>query len=121
MIRVRIDDERTVRAFRSLDRSSRDLSSAWAKVGADIKGDAAALAPVLTGRLAASLRSGKAKTRATVSAGGARLPYAGVINYGGYNNITATHFLNDALDRNEGGAADEVLNEMQRLIRAAGL
>lgn len=122
MIRVQIDDAKVQRAFRQLDRSARDLSPAWRRVGEDIKQDAVALVPVLSGRLKANIRAGQAKTKATVSAGGARLPYAGVINYGWpAHGIEPTHFLNDALEKNEDNARDEVFTEMERLIRAAGL
>ncbi len=121
-MRVHIDDRKVVYAFGQLDRSARDLSGRWARVGADIKSDAVSLAPVLSGALAGNIRAGKAKTRATVSVGGARLPYAAVINYGWPgHNIEATHFLNDALEKNREPAADEVYREMQKLIKLAGL
>ncbi len=72
------------------------LNRALAKAGADAQNmrdlmysigmiavrDAQARAPVDTGRLRASIRAGRGKTKAVVRAGGARYPYAGVIHYG---------------------------------------
>lgn len=56
--------------------------------------------PVRSGRLKANLRAGKGKTKAVVRAGGARVPYAGVIEYGDPNrNIQGTGWLDKA--RNE--------------------
>lgn len=113
--------ERTVRAFKALGLKTRDLAPAFGRIGEDIKRDAQSLTPVRSGRLIASLRSGKAKTRATVSAGGARIPYAGVINYGGYHNIEPVFFLNEALEANRENAAGEIHTEMERAIRSVGL
>lgn len=66
--------------------------------------------PVLTGTLKSTLRAGKGKTKAVVRAGSARVPYAGVIEYGWQaHDITATHWLNDA--------RDERAPESKRLIQ----
>ena len=124
MIKLQVEGaERTSRAFRSLGLKSRDLSAAFGRIGAEIARDAVVLAPVgETGRLAASIRAGKAKTRATVSAGYARTPYAGVINYGWpARRIAPSYFLNDALEDNADTATREVFSEMQRLIKSVGL
>lgn len=54
--------------------------------------------PARTGRLAGNLRAGKGKTKAVVRAGGARVPYAGVIHYGWpARGIRAQPYLTDAL------------------------
>lgn len=42
----------------------------------------AAQPTIRTGKLKSTLRAGKGKTKAVVRMGGARAPYAGVINYG---------------------------------------
>lgn len=59
--------------------------------------------PRRTGTLAATLRSGKGKTKAVVRAGYAtRVPYAGVIHYGWpARNIKAQPYLTDALQKSK--------------------
>lgn len=58
----------------------------------------AAVPPVLTGRLASTIRAGRGKTKAVVRAGGARAKYAGVIHYGWpARGIPANPFLRRAL------------------------
>lgn len=55
--------------------------------------------PVKTGQLASTLRASKAKNKAVVRAGGARAPYAGVIEYGwAARGIEGTGWLNAARD-----------------------
>lgn len=121
-VRVEVDGaEDVVRAFNSLGYKSRDLSGAWTRIGGAVKSDAVALTPVLSGRLAATIRQSKAKTRSTVSAGGYGVLYAGVQNYGGYQGITPKYFLNTANDQNESNAANELLSEMNRLIASVGM
>lgn len=123
MVSVKVEGAaRVAAAFRSLGLKARDLSPAFQRIGAKVKADAATLAPTLTGRLAADLRTTKAKTRATVAVGRASVPYAGPINYGWPgHNIEATYFLNRAAEANEDESRDEILNEMNRLIRRVGL
>lgn len=59
----------------------------------------AAQPPVRSGALAGSMRAGRGKTKAVVRAGGARVPYAGVIHYGWpKHNIEANPFLLKALE-----------------------
>lgn len=110
------------KALRRLDLKVKDLAGAWERIGSKIKRDAIPLAPVLSGRLVNSIRNGKAKSMATVRAGTNRMePYVPIQHYGGYNNIEAKPFLVTALHKNEGFAAEEVENEITRLIRQAGL
>ena len=90
---------------------ARQLRSTMRKAGADmtqlndthraVSGYVAAQgqvrAPKRTGRLAGSVRGSAARTAATVRAGGARVPYAGVIHYGWERrNIRPQPFLTDA-------------------------
>ncbi|MCX4577942.1 hypothetical protein OHB41_33115 [Streptomyces sp. NBC_01571] len=96
---------------------SSDLSEAFQRIGTNISQDARGLIPVLSGRLAASLRVGKAKSKAVVRAGGARVPYAGVQNYGNYHNIEAKYFMNKALNSNEQRSVVEIEKELSELIR----
>ena len=58
---------------------------------------AAKFAPKKTGALAASIKANKSKSRAVIRAGGARVPYAGAINYGWRKrNIGPAHFMQKA-------------------------
>jgi hypothetical protein len=67
-------------------------------------------APVRTGRLASTLRASKAKNKATVKAGGARAPYAGVSEYGwAARGINGSGWLNAARDSRRG--------DSERMIR----
>lgn len=95
-----------------------DLAPAFQRIGARIANEAMVLAPVLTGRLRRTIRNSKAKSRSTVRAGNNRMPpYAGVIHYGGYNNIQAHPFLTTALHRNADYIHNELNDEIGRVIR----
>lgn len=114
--------EEVIKAFNALGYKSRDLAPAWQRIGGAVKRDAVSFVPTLSGRLAATIRQSNAKTRATVSAGGYGVLYAGVQNYGWPgHNIAPKYFLNDAIDRNQDPAARELLTEMDRLITRVGL
>ncbi|WP_156718162.1 hypothetical protein [Nocardioides sp. Leaf307] len=91
------------------------------KVGTLVVSDAQSLVPRKSGALAASIKSSNAKNKTIVRAGSSRLPYAGVIHYGGYNNIDANPFLTDAVQRN-GPAAKQIMDDgLEDLIRQYGL
>jgi hypothetical protein len=78
--------------------------------------------PVVSGRLAASIRStGQART-GVVRAGSAGVPYAGVIHYGWpKRNIRANPFLTSALDRQEDAVVDVYRDGVADLIRRHNL
>lgn len=59
-----------------------DLKGAFAPIAAEGARLAASFAPKRTGALAGSIRGNRAKNKAVVAAGRARVPYAGPINYG---------------------------------------
>lgn len=94
-----------------------DLSNAFQRIGQTVSRSAHGLVPVLSGRLANSIKASKAKSKATVRAGSARIPYAGVQNYGNYHNIEAKHFMNKALESNEARSVVEIERELSDLIR----
>ncbi|SDS79249.1 hypothetical protein SAMN04489716_1628 [Actinoplanes derwentensis] len=77
--------EGLARAVNGLIRSGvelQDLKAAFGRI-ADLGVELASrFAPIRTGALRRSIRGSKAKNKATVRAGGARLRYAGPINYG---------------------------------------
>lgn len=123
MLEVRVDGVNELRLkFAKFKVKSSDLSDAWKRIGDAIADDARVLVPTLTGTLLRSIRAGKAKSRAVVRAGNNRMePYAGVIHYGGYNNIEPHPFLTTALAQNEGRARQEVEDELDQLIRRLDL
>ena len=85
------------RAVRSLQRAGAevsDLKGVFAEIAAEGATLAARYAPKRTGRLAGTVRGNKAKNKAVVLAGRARVPYAGAINYGWpKRNIKPANFL----------------------------
>lgn len=70
------------RALRRLEGDVADLRDANAAVSTLVAAAAAVRAPRRTGRLAASVRGNRSVSRASVLAGGARVPYAGPIHWG---------------------------------------
>lgn len=74
-------------------------------------------APVLTGRLAGSVRATATQKVGQVRAGKASVPYAGVIHFGGYHNIRPTPFLYDALDSRASAVVDAYEERIADLLR----
>ena len=98
--RVRVQGLRTAqRQLAAAGASADDLKDLMQALGSIVT--KAANPPEKTGRLAATIRAGRGKTKAVVRAGGARAPYAGVIHYGWpARNIRPQPFLTDALAAN---------------------
>lgn len=96
----------------------KDVFSALAREAAEINQNAA---PRRSGKLQASVRGNRAKNKAVVSAGGARVPYARLINYGNpKRNIRPRYFMQEA-DRILGPRLDERLEQgLSEVIRKAG-
>lgn len=92
---VRVEGARQLRAtMRKAGADLDDLKAAHAAVAAFVATRAAAAAPRLTGALGGNVRGNKAAARATVKAGGARVPYAGPIHWGwAARNIPAQPFI----------------------------
>lgn len=112
-VSVRVDGARQLRA--SLKRAGHDLGdlkAANAEVSRIVLADAKTRVPRRSGALAATLRGGSAATRATVSAGYARVPYAGPVHWGTppggrwgrgrtARGVRAQPFLTDAAKKTE--------------------
>jgi hypothetical protein len=73
---------KVVRDLQSLGLEVDDLKDAFSEIAREGAQVAAGFAPKRSGALAASVRGNRAKSKAVVSAGRARVPYAGAINYG---------------------------------------
>ena len=83
---------------------------------------AAGFAPKRSGVLARSIKANKAKNRATIKAGNARVPYAAPINYGwARRNIDPSNFMQkaDAVLRRRVPA--ELERQINRAIRNRGM
>jgi hypothetical protein len=91
--------EKTRRAILKAGATSDDLRDLMGRVGKIVANAARPRAPIgPTGRLAASIRFGRAKSSARVRAGSASVPYAGPVHWGWANrNIRPQPFLTDAL------------------------
>lgn len=80
---VRVEGlNKTVRSLQRLGVDVADLKETFSTIAAEGAQIASNLAPRRTGRLAGSVRGNKAKNKAVIIAGRARIPYAGPINYG---------------------------------------
>lgn len=94
------------KAMRALNRAgaeTSDMKELMHSLGELVVKTAKPLTPHKTGRLAGSIRAGRGKTKAVVSAGRKSIPYAGVQHYGWpAHHIKSTMFLVKALEaRNE--------------------
>ena len=100
---VRVEGARELR--RTLKRagvSVEDLKDANAAAGAIVVAAARPTAPRRSGRLAGTIRASRAAASATVRAGGASVPYAGVIHWGWpAHHITAQPWLSEAATSTE--------------------
>lgn len=72
-------------ALRALSKAGddfEDLKDANQELGSIIARKAAAIVPKRSGALEQSIKANRAKKKVQIKAGGARVPYAGVIEYG---------------------------------------
>lgn len=84
-----------LRTLRKAGDDLTDLKEANAAAAAIAAGGARALAPVVSGALFSTIRSSGTKRTGVIRAGGAKVPYAGPINYGWHRrHITPTYFMN---------------------------
>lgn len=115
---VRVLGERELK--RTLRRAGRDLDEvkdAHRKAAAFVANAAAARAPRRTGALASTVRGNNAARKATVSAGRARVPYAGPIHWGWpARNITAQPFIADAAQDTEPAWVRLYLDDIKDII-----
>lgn len=98
-----------------------DIKDAMADVARVATDVAQAAAPVRSGALRASIRGNRAKGKAVVTAGRARVPYSGPINYGWRSrNIRGAFFMQRA-DEVVGPRAVELLEDgINRIIDEKG-
>lgn len=119
---VRVEGLRqTIRSLERFGVEASDLKAAFNRIGSMVARSIISYTPTLTGALAASIRASKTKNKAIVRAGGAKVVYAGVQNFGGYHNITGKHFMEKGLADKQDEAVQMMDNELNQLIRRLDL
>lgn len=116
-VRVRVEGLRsTLRKMSEAGADATDMKALMHEIGMLVVNDAAP--PRVSGALAGSMRAGRGKTKAVVRAGGAKVPYAGVIHYGWpARNIKPQPFLLDALQRQRSNALGKLEEGIQEILR----
>lgn len=111
---------KTSRALSQAGADSQDMKQLMHEIGLLVV--RAAQPPVLTGRLATSLKAGRGKTKAVVRAGGARVPYAPVIHYGNTKrNIEPKPYLLEALQHERGDVMQKFEEGMKDILKKNNL
>ena len=111
----------TVRSLERFGVEAEDLKAAFFKIGNAVADEAKTLAPKQSGALAASIRPSKTKNKSVIRAGSARVPYAGVLEYGGYNNIEPHNFMRGAIENKQDDTVRTLDEEFAALIAKYGL
>lgn len=105
-------------ALRKLGADMDELKDANKELSTEIADKASAQAPVRTGRLASSVRGTRQQKRVRIKAGGARVPYAGVIEYGWpARGIVAQPFLRRTSFENKDYIKETYEENIQSLIK----
>ena len=109
----------------SLNKLARDLQSNIElnkELSTTLSQKASAIAPVLTGALASSVKGNPSAEKAQILAGSAAVPYAGVIEYGWPDrNIDAQPYLNPAVNDNMGYIIEKYNDSIQKAIKQYNL
>lgn len=109
----------------SLNKLARDLQSNIElnkELSTTLSQKASAMAPVLTGALASSVKGNPSAEKAQILAGSAAVPYAGVIEYGWPDrNIKAQPYLNPAVNDNMGYIIEKYNDSIQKAIKQYNL
>lgn len=109
-----------VRDLQKLGLSVDDLKDVFAAIAERGAAVIAAATPVKSGALRASVRGNRAKSKAVVRAGYARVPYAAVINYGWpARGIAGVGFM-QAADRQENEFVQMLDEGLDKTLREKG-
>jgi hypothetical protein len=99
-----------------------DLKDAFSRIAAEGARAASSYAPHASGALAGDVRGIRAKSKASVIAGRARVKYAGVQNYGwAAHGIPATNFMQRADATLRPRVVPLLEADINRIIREKGL
>lgn len=106
-----------IKALQELGVELDDIKDVFAEIAKDGAEVASSFVPVKSGDLQDTIRGNRAKNKAVITAGRARVPYAGAINYGWpARNIAPAMFLQKA-DEVMADKAPQMLQEgIDRLI-----
>ena len=120
---VRVEGlNRLVRDLQSLGLEVDDLKEAFGDIAAEGASLASSFAPKRSGALAATVRGNRAKNKAVVAAGKARVKYAGAVNYGWpKRNIKPSSFMQKADERMRPKALQALDDALEQKIREKGL
>ena len=107
----------TSRALKKSGADMQQMNKLMHAIGMIVVENARPRAPHNTGRLAATIRAGRGRTKAVVSAGKKRVPYAGVIHYGWpKRGIAAQPFLTTAIDSQSNRIYTEFLAGLGKIL-----
>jgi phage gpG-like protein len=106
-----------IKALESLGVEVTDLKAAWNRVGNIVVTEAKGRVHAVSGALAGSIKANNAKGNSTVKAGSAKVPYAGVQNYGWpAHNIEAQNYLTGAASDKRDEVVQAITDELDNLI-----
>lgn len=113
-IGVQVDGlSRLIRDLERLGVEVSDLKEAMGRVATEVMPDYQRHVPRVTGALVGDFRAAKAKGRARLLVGRARVPYAGPVNYGwSARNIKPANFV----AKGDAAAAPKASNSLEREI-----
>jgi len=113
---------KVVRDLQTLGVEVEDLKTAFAAIALEGAAVASSFAPHKSGALAGDVRGNRAKSKAVVTAGRVRVPYAGPINYGWpARGIAASGFMQKADEVMQPVAIQRLEEEINQQIRRRGL
>ena len=105
------------RTLKKVEGGLDDLKAVHASVAQTVAGRAQTTVPRVTGTLASTIRPGATKTMAVIRAGFARVPYAGVQEFGWpRRNIPPNPYLRPAAHDTESQWLREYNDEIDRLL-----
>jgi hypothetical protein len=110
-----------VRSLERFGTQAADLKAAFFAIGSMVVAEARSLINTRSGALAASVKASKTKNKSAIRAGSTRVPYAGVIEYGGYHGIVGQHYLAGGIENKQGETLEAISLELNSLIRKNGL
>jgi hypothetical protein len=116
-VRLRVEGlGKTLRQLSKAGADAQDMKDLMHEIGMMVV--RAAKPTTISGKLSNSMRAGRGKTKAVVRAGGARIPYAGVIHFGWpARNIAPNPFFQRALVARRGAAIQKLERGIGEILR----
>jgi len=112
----------TVRNLERYGAETSDLKTAFRTIGNIVVHEAQSRAPKLSGALAAGIRPSNTKNKSVIRVGSARIPYAGVQNYGWpRRNIKASNFMEGAAAAKRNQVIEALSHELDAIASRLGL